>query len=313
MATTIPYNYNAYPSPTGGSNTATGMVPGPINLPNPAGDLAGQIPNLGGINASIFGNLYDQSRGIIPQGDVNFMRDQSAARAVGGGMPGLSPGSLFGNQNARNLGLLSYQLQQQAAQQYPSLTGAVSQTQTVNPALQTQIAEQNALNAAAPNPQMAQSYAQQLYNKYLQAARGPGGGTGGISGPAGGSWQSQPQNQSPEPNYKNPPAVGGTGGGSYEGYVWDAGKGEYVVDPNWWKSQTGYGNSWGGPSSGTAGTGTTNFFGTGSPADTYYNPSTNTSNYNYGIPNYWDQGPADSTQSSAMSPDEYDWNIDYGF
>ena len=190
MATYSPtYQYNVSPYPTTGSNTATGMVPGQISLPNPAADLSKQIPNLGQLNTSIFGNLLSESQGRIPQSDVNFMQDQAAARAVGSGMPGTNilPGSLEGNSQARNLGLLSYQLQQQAAQQYPGLVGAVSGTQTVSPALQAQIAEQNAVTASAPNPAMAQSYAQKLYNQYLAAARGPGGGTGGAAGPTSGT------------------------------------------------------------------------------------------------------------------------------
>ncbi len=180
------YNYN--PSPQSGSGVF-GSVPGVIELPNPSADLTRQIPNLGSINSSIFGNLYDESRGVIPQADQNFMQDQAAARAAGAGMPGtnIMPGTLEGNSAARNLGLLSYQLQQQAAQSYPGLVGAVSSTQTVSPALQTSIAEQNAANAAAPNPTAANSYAQQLYDQYLKAARGPGGGTGGGWGPARGT------------------------------------------------------------------------------------------------------------------------------
>ncbi len=311
MATyNAPYNYNAYPTPTGGSNTAFGLVPGQIAMPNPSLDLTNQITNLPAINASIFGNLFDQSRGIIPQGDVNYLQDQQAAHAVASGMPGLTPGSLQGNANARNLGLLSYQLRQQAAQQYPSLVGAVSQTQTVSPALQTQIAEQNAVNAAAPNPQMAQSYAQQLYNSYLQSARGPGGGTTGISGPSGGSWASQPQNQSPEPNYAPSGWFSGTGpsGGSF----FDAQPNSTTPNYNWWSQQTGLG----GPSGGTSGTGTTNFYGLGGMADTTYNPATDTSNYNYGVPDYYG-GSGGSSLSGFSDQDLADldasiFGYDYG-
>lgn len=247
------YQYNPYPQPTGGSNTAFGMVPGQIALPNPAGDLGNQITNLPWLNDSIFGNLYDQSRGIIPQSDVNYLTDQGAAAAVAGGMPGLSPGTFFGNRNARNLGLLSYLLQQQAAQQYPSLVGAVSQTQTVNPALQSQIAEQNALNAAAPNPQMAQSYAQKLYSDYLASARGPGGGTSGITGPGGGSWWDRPENQSSTVNYPAMGVFGATGAAAeYPGYTWNTASRTYEPNANaWWLNpSTATGVTGGSPSGG---------------------------------------------------------------
>jgi hypothetical protein len=167
-----------------------GSVPGAIQDPNPYGDLNTAMGgSLGAINSSIFSNLLSESQGQIPQADQNFMQDQAAAKAAASGMPGtnIMPGTLEGNSAARNLGLLQYQLQQSAAQQYPSLTGAVSQTQTVSPALQTQIAGTNAVNASAPNPQMAQSYAQQLYDKYAKEARGPGGSTITGGGPAGGT------------------------------------------------------------------------------------------------------------------------------
>jgi hypothetical protein len=68
---------------------------------------------------------------------------------------------------------------------YGGLINSVSNTQTVNPNLQTQVASRNAAMNAAPDPSKAQSYAQQLFDKYLQMMRGPGGGTGGASSPAG--------------------------------------------------------------------------------------------------------------------------------
>lgn len=190
------------------------MVPGQLTPPNPAADLSAQIPGLSGINASIFGNLASMAKGAIPQGDQNFMQDQAAATAAGSGMKGTNvmPGTLEGNSAARNLDLLQYNLMNQAAQQYPSLTGAVSQTQTLSPQLQLEVAGTNALNASAPNPGQAQSYAQQLYNQYLQQARGPAGGTGGATGSSGGNSWDQWWN-TPEPNYANGPIGYGPGGG----------------------------------------------------------------------------------------------------
>ena len=209
-----PYQYNVNPTSTLGSGTAFGQVPGNVALPNPAADLGNQIPNLGALNSQIFGNLQSMAAGQIPQSDQNFLQDQAAAQAAAGGMPGsnVRPGTVYGNNSARNLGLLSYQLQQQAAQMYPSLTGSVSQTQTVSPQLQTQIAQQNAVNASAPNPAASQSYAQSLYNSYLNSARGgPGGGTAGRG--AGGQSASDQWWNAPEPNLTNPAIGYGPGGG----------------------------------------------------------------------------------------------------
>ncbi len=47
------------------------------------------------------------------------------------------------------------------------------------------------MNAAAPNPQAranySESHAADLFNKYLEKIRGPGGGTGGYGGPSSGT------------------------------------------------------------------------------------------------------------------------------
>jgi hypothetical protein len=76
---------------------------------------------------------------------------------------------------------------------YASLIPTVSSTQTLNPALQAQIAETNALNSAAPDPGKAASYAQDLFQKYLETFSNPSGGTGSfLSSPWG-----QGRNQAP--------------------------------------------------------------------------------------------------------------------
>lgn len=113
-----------------------------------------------------------------------MLQDQGAAWGVGSGMPG---SGLSANRSLRNLGLTSEQQVQQGIQNYNSTIPTVSRTQTVDPSLQYQIANRNATMAAAPVPAQAQSYAQQLFDKYLQAMRGPGGGTGGGMSPAGGT------------------------------------------------------------------------------------------------------------------------------
>ena len=190
------YTYPALASPTTGSGTAYGLSPGPVGMPNLPGQLGQVIPNLSGLDQSIFGNLLAQSQGQIPKADQNFMQDQAAGQAAASGMPGtnIMPGTLEGNSAARNLGLLQYQLQNQAAQQYPGLVGAASQTQIVPSGEQIAGQEWGLTNAAAPYGPAAQSYAQKLYNQYLGAARGPGGGTGGAAGPNSGTGTYDPLN-----------------------------------------------------------------------------------------------------------------------
>jgi hypothetical protein len=165
-----------------------------LGLPNPAGDLGAQIPGLQGINSQASGVISDYLGGRLPPDVVNAIQDSAARFGVSSGMPG---SGLAGHRGARDLGLTSLDLQGRGLAAYSPFVGAVSSTQTVNPALQTQIAEQNAVNAAAPDPTMAASYAKKLYDQYLTSlARtgrnvgpstgyrggGPAGGTGAYSG-----------------------------------------------------------------------------------------------------------------------------------
>ena len=178
--------YQSNPSPQSGVMGPYGLIPGPISLPDPYGDLNTAIGgNLGGINSQLFGNLMSEAQGQIPIADQKFMQDQQAGKAIASGMPGSNaiPGTLGGNRSARDYGLTQMQLQAQAAQQYPGLVGSVSNTQTVSPALQATIAGTNASNAALANPTIAGNYAQQLFDQYMQNARGPGGGTGNQTDP----------------------------------------------------------------------------------------------------------------------------------
>ena len=221
------------PQPTYGSNTATGMVPGAITAPDPSADLAAQYPNLYSTNSAISSDILAGLKGQISQSDLNYMQDQSAGKAAASGMPGTNvmSGTLMGNRSARDIGKMQYQVQQDAINNYNKTIPTVSNTQTLSPTLQTEIAGTNAVNAASPNPASAQSYAQQLYDQHLQAARGPGGGTtatGGSGGPAGGT---MPTTQS-SPSYGSGGTYGATGSGGatmYPGYTWDARTGTYVA------------------------------------------------------------------------------------
>lgn len=172
--TTIYPSSTINPAPQPGSG-AFGAVPGPIGLPNPAGDLAAQFPNLAGANRSVSGDIMSELGGQLSPGTQNMLQDLGAAWSIGSGMPG----SQFGRyRTARDLGLMSEQLSQQGLRDYASLIPTISRTQTVSPELQTEIATQNAINRAAPDPTQAASYAKQLFDQYLSALRGPAGGTG---------------------------------------------------------------------------------------------------------------------------------------
>lgn len=170
--------FNLSPSPTTGQG-AYGAVPGQLGLPNPLGNLVGVLPQLPQINQGVSGAINSASQGQLSPDVLAQIRDNSANYGVSSGMPG---SGLAANRGLRDIGRTSLDQQHWAAQAYPGFVGAVSGTQTVSPALQNEIATQNALNRAAPDPNKAASAAQKLFNDYLAKM----GGSGGSKSPAGG-------------------------------------------------------------------------------------------------------------------------------
>lgn len=219
---------NYVPSPQYGSGTY-GAVPGVITAPNPAEDLAAQYPDLFGTNSLISGNIRSGLQGNISQPDLNYMQDQAAGAAAASGMPGsnVRAGTLMGNRSARDIGKLQYQIQQDAIDNYNRTIPTISSTQTLSPQAQLEVAGTNATNAAAPNPAAAQSYAQQLYDRYKASASGGGGNRIGDISP------SHAVNvPSLSPDWATSRWSGGTGtsGNSmYPGYTWDPRTGQYVA------------------------------------------------------------------------------------
>lgn len=179
---TLTTDFNLNPAPRGG-NGPFGLVPGALGLPDPHGDLAKVIPGLDDLNRTTSGDILSQLKGELSPETVAALTNMAAERGVGSGMPGAQTWAhlLLGNVAGAMEGLRN-----QGVQNYNSFLPTVSRTQTVNPELQADIANQNAVNAAAPDPAAAASHAEALYNRYLQGVRGPGGGSGG-GGPAGGT------------------------------------------------------------------------------------------------------------------------------
>lgn len=166
---------NINPTPQSGQG-AFGMVPGALSLPNPAGDLSAQLPGLSKLNSTASGDLQSLLGGTLSAGTTNALQNAAATYGTtsgmsggAGGMAGLDWNSLYGN-----IAGASTAQQQQGMQDYSSLIPTVSGTQTVSPTLQAQIAGTNASNAAAPNPTQAASYAEQLFNQYLNSSGGGG-------------------------------------------------------------------------------------------------------------------------------------------
>ena len=183
-------------------------------MPDPFGDLSRIYPNLSGTNQAVSGDILSQLAGQLSPSTIAALQNASATFGVGMGTPGSAFGANYGVQS---VGQTAEALQQQGLQNYNSILPTVSGTQTVSPSVQANIGEfnagaqnqvaqanaaqqnqlsqfnagvgnqanltnlgvteQNALDAAAPNPTQSASYAQQLFNQYLAAMRSPAGGT----------------------------------------------------------------------------------------------------------------------------------------
>lgn len=176
------YTYPTTPAPRTGQGPF-GMVPGNIALPQPAQDLAAAYPNLGQTNAAVSRSIMAGLEGELSPATINALQDANAAFGISSGMPGMRPGSFLNFRLGRNIGTTAEALKNQAIQQYNALIPTISGTQTVSPQLQTQIAEQNAINLAAPDPRAAASHAEELYNRYLSQMSG-GTRIAGGGGPA---------------------------------------------------------------------------------------------------------------------------------
>jgi hypothetical protein len=212
---------NINPSPQTGVLSPYGMVPGALEAitpPNPYADLSGVVPNLGAMNTAASGDVLSQLSGDVSPGTLAALRNAAATWGVGSGtgmgingLGGLATNKLFGNvagfaENQANRGL----------ENYGRIIPTISGTQTLSPALNlqtqqfnTEISAKNALNRAAPNPAMAQSYAQQLFSNYMNSMRSPSGGGGGAR------MVSNPEYVAPSSSWEQ--ATGPAGGVEYAG------------------------------------------------------------------------------------------------
>lgn len=154
--------------------------------------LNSAYPNLTGTNAAVSGALLSELQGQLSPQTQNSIADAAASFGVNSGMPG---SGLAMNRYPRDIGLASEQLMHQGIGDYSSLIPSISATQTVSPyqaaGLNTEINATNAINAAAPDPTAAATYAQQLFDRYLNRLSQPSGGTGGPGSAQGLPWWQQ--------------------------------------------------------------------------------------------------------------------------
>jgi hypothetical protein len=146
IAATTPFQL--YPASQAGAG-AYGEVPGDVGVPQVASDLQAQMPGVPAMNSAASSDILSNLNGTLSPGTQNALQNASATYGVTSGMPGsdLTWNSLYGN-----IANASTTQQQTGLSEYNSTIPTVSGTQTVSPDLQTQIAEQNAVDNASPNP-----------------------------------------------------------------------------------------------------------------------------------------------------------------
>lgn len=167
------YTATTNPAPRSGQG-AYGAVPGAIAAPDPFGNLAALYPNLSGANSQISANIMNELTGQLSPSTINNLRNQAASFGVSSGLPG---SDFSGYQGLANLGLTTEKLQGQGLQDYLNAITGISKTQTLDPALQTEIATQNSVWNAAPDPAAAAKEEQNLFDEYLKKTMSPAGGT----------------------------------------------------------------------------------------------------------------------------------------
>jgi hypothetical protein len=192
----VALNYSVNPSPTTGSNTAYGLVPGQISTPPSTYEQVGSVyPNLGAQTGQLSSNVTNELAGQLSPQTIAALQQHAAQFGVQSGMPG---SQFQGHQGLASLGLNTEAMQQQGQKDYLSALTSIGSTQTPQ-ALAAEIASSNATLAAAPNPQMAAEKQMSDWMAKFNAASGAGRGGGGggasvqpTSSPSGGTGNYDP-------------------------------------------------------------------------------------------------------------------------
>jgi len=155
-----------------------GTVPGPIGKPPSLYQGAQTIyPGLAGLTDTAGRNIAHELAGDFSPETENALWDTANRFGVASGMPGAG---LWSNRFMGNVAGAKEKLQQQGGADYSRFLGDLAKT-TDDPNLLASIAARNATMAAAPNPEAAALALAEAYRRaQLDAAsraRGPGGGT----------------------------------------------------------------------------------------------------------------------------------------
>ena len=219
-------NFNLNPGPQGGYG-AYGGVPGPLDLPPSLYSQTGtNIPQSAGTAGKTADFINSELAGQIAPESMNLLQQKAADMGAAGGQPMTGgQGTFSGNNFLQSLGLDQQNLMHQGAMDYLQFAPTIGNLQT-DPNLAFTVAQQNALNAAAPNPQQAASQLQTNYNQ----------GRGATSG---GGWSFSPQSPS-GPTYGVQYA--GTGGGGNPPIAYGPSWGTPVTNGQAWNNASPYAN-----------------------------------------------------------------------
>lgn len=163
--------YNPNPAPQGGSG-AYGGVPGVLNLPNNIySEVNSAIPGITPAGGNAASAITSQTAGVVNPDVTNQLQAHAAAMGLSGGGGVGVPGSFTSNNFLASLGENSQDQQNTGIANYLKFLGGVGQTQT-DPNLAFQVSQQNAIDAAAPNPAAAAMQQQSDFDKYMKMVQG---------------------------------------------------------------------------------------------------------------------------------------------
>lgn len=247
-------SYNGYdlsPSPVNYSPTYGG-APGQISAPPSVWDeLGSNVPGFSGLATGASNDISSELAGTLSPATLMAINNSAAAHGVSLGQPNSALSNLLGMNITGNT---VQGLQNQGINNFDSFSGLAG-SQQESPSLLANIAEENAVNASAPNPS---SVAQELMRLSSPAsgftATNRLGGTpsiagGGFAGAVAGA-NNNPLSSIGTNQPANPPVAYGPGGGpQYNGAGNGTGDGSY--DPY----ASLYNDLFGDGSSGGAGSG----------------------------------------------------------
>lgn len=186
------------PGPSG--HGPFGGIPAPLSVPaNRLTQASAAIPSYASLSPAVSGVIGSQLAGKPSANTISALTTAAAQRGAGRGMPGsndFTNNDLFGN-----IAGYSENLQNQGVGNFNQLLNT-TMSGTTDPNLAAEIAGTNASNAAAPDPTAAATYAQSLFNQYLNKFNIPAGNginpafRTGTYGGSGGGYGKPPATQS---------------------------------------------------------------------------------------------------------------------